>query len=45
VLRHGSNTAVAIQPGGDRLCRTLSTPLLLDIPAARAFYGKYLHLP
>jgi hypothetical protein len=36
MLRHGSNTAVAIQAGGDRLCRTLSTPLRLDSPVARA---------
>jgi hypothetical protein len=45
VLRHGSNTAVAFQSGGDPLCRTQAHPLRLDIPSARAFYGEYLQLP
>jgi hypothetical protein len=45
VLRHGSNTAVALQSGGDPLCRTQAHPLRLDIPPARAFYGEYLQLP
>jgi Trypsin len=45
VLRHDSNTAVAFQSGGDRLCRTQAHPVRLDIPLARAFYGEYLQLP
>ena len=46
VLRHGSNTAVAlVSGGGDRICRAMNQPLRLDIPAARAFYGPYLQLP
>jgi hypothetical protein len=45
VLRHGSNTAVAFQSGGDARCRAQGHPLRLDIPAARAFYGDYLQLP
>jgi len=46
VLRHGSNTAVAlVSGGGDRICRAQNHPLRLDIPAARAFYGDYLQLP
>ena len=46
VLRHGSNTAVAlVSGGGDRICRAMNHPLRLDIPAARAFYGDYLQLP
>jgi hypothetical protein len=46
VLRHDSNTAVAlVSGGGDRICRAMNHPLRLDIPAARAFYGDYLHLP
>ncbi len=45
VLRHDSNTAVAITAGGDALCRAQNHPLRLDIPAARAFYGDYLQLP
>jgi len=46
VLRHGSNTAVAlVSGGGDRVCRAMNHPLRLDTPAARAFYGDYLQLP
>ena len=46
VLRHGSNTVVAlVSGGGDRICRAMNHPLRLDIPAARAFYGDYLQLP
>lgn len=46
VLRHGSNTAVAlVSGGGDRNCRATNHPLRLDTPAARAFYGHYLQLP
>jgi hypothetical protein len=45
VLRHDSNTAVAITTGGDAACRAQNHPLRLDIPAARAFYGDYLQLP
>ena len=45
VLRHGSNTAVAITTGGDPLCRAHDSHLRLDIPAARDFYGDYLQLP
>jgi hypothetical protein len=45
VLRHGSNTAVAFQSGGDARCRAQGHPLRLDIPAARAFYDDYLQLP
>jgi hypothetical protein len=46
VLRHDSNTAVAlVSGGGDRICRAMNHPLRLDIPAARAFYGDYLQLP
>ena len=45
VLRHGSNTAVAFQSGGDPLCRTQAHPLRLDIPAAREFYREYIELP
>ena len=46
VLRHDSNTAVAlVSGGGDAICRAQNHPLRLDIPAARAFYGDYLQLP
>jgi Trypsin len=46
VLRHDSNTAVAlVSGGGDRICRAMNHPLRLDIPAARGFYGDYLQLP
>ena len=45
VLRHGSNTAVAFQSGGDARCRAQGHPLRLDIPGARAFYDDYLQLP
>ena len=46
VLRHGSNTAVAlVSGGGDRVCRAMNHPLRLDSPAARAFYSDYLELP
>ena len=46
VLRHDSNTAVAlVSGGGDRICRAQNHPLRLDIPAARAFYRDYLQLP
>ena len=46
VLRHGSNTAVAlVSGGGDRVCRAMNHPLRLDTPAARTFYGDYLQLP
>lgn len=45
VLRHETNTAVAMGSGGDALCVALNTPVRLDIPAARAFYGEYLELP
>jgi hypothetical protein len=46
VLRHGSNTAVAlVSGGGDAICRAMNHPLRLDTPAARAFYGDYLQLP
>ena len=45
VLRHGSNTAVAFQSGGDARCRAQGHPLRLDIPAARAFYDDYVQLP
>jgi hypothetical protein len=42
---HGTNTAVALQFGGDAICRALNYASRLDIPAARAFYGQYLALP
>jgi hypothetical protein len=42
---HGTNTAVALTFGGDRICRAESINSRLDIPAARAFYGQYLTLP
>ena len=42
---HGTNTAVAIQFGGDAICRAENYASRLDIPAARAFYGQYLALP
>jgi hypothetical protein len=46
VLRHDSNTAVAlVSGGGDRICRAMNHPLRLDIPAARTFYGDHLQLP
>ena len=46
VLRHGSNTVVAlVSGGGDRICRAMNHPLRLDIPATRAFYGDYVQLP
>jgi hypothetical protein len=45
VLRHNSNTAVALPARGDPLCRATFGPLRLDIPAARAFYGDHLQLP
>jgi Trypsin len=45
VLRHETNTVVAITSGGDALCVALNTPVRLDIPAARGFYGDYLQLP
>ena len=46
VLRHGTNTAVAlVSGGGDRVCRAMNHPLRLDVPAARAFYSDYLQLP
>jgi hypothetical protein len=46
VLRHDSNTAVAlVSGGGDRICRAMNHPLRLDIPSARAFYDEYLELP
>ncbi len=46
VLRHGSNTVVAlVSGGGDRVCRAMNHPLRLDTRAARAFYGDYLQLP
>jgi hypothetical protein len=45
VLRHNSNTAVAIPTGGDPRCRAQDSHLRLDIPAARDFYGDYLQLP
>jgi hypothetical protein len=42
---HGTNTAVALQFGGDAICRALNYASRLDIPAARSFYGQYLALP
>lgn len=42
---HGTNTEVAIQLGGDAICRSNSFASRLDIPAARAFYSQYLTLP
>jgi Trypsin len=42
---HGTNTAVALQFGGDAICRAENYASRLDIPAARAFYGQYLALP
>jgi hypothetical protein len=46
VLRHGTDTAVAlVSGGGDRICRAMNHPLRLDVPAARAFYGPSLRLP
>ena len=42
---HGTNTAVALTFGGDRICRSENINSRLDIPAARAFYGQYLTLP
>lgn len=42
---HGTNTAVALQYGGDAICRAENDASRLDIPAARAFYGRYLPLP
>ena len=46
VLRHGTNTAVAlVSGGGDRVCRAMNHPLRLDTTAARAFYGNHLQLP
>ena len=47
VLGHDTytNTAFAITSGGDALCVALNTPVRLDIPAARDFYGQYVELP
>jgi len=45
VLRHDSNTAVALTAGGDAICRAQNHPWRLDIPAARAFSRDYLQLP
>lgn len=42
---HGTNTVVALQLGGDPICRAESFGSRLDIPAARSFYGRYLRLP
>jgi hypothetical protein len=42
---HGTNTAVALTFGGDRICRAENLNSRLDITAARAFYGQYLTLP
>jgi hypothetical protein len=36
---------VALQFGGDAICRSLNYASRLDIPAVRAFYGQYLALP
>ena len=45
VLRHQTDTAVAITSGGDALCVALNTPARLDIPDARGFYGAFVQLP
>ena len=42
---HGTKTAVALQLGGDPICRSESFGSRLDIPAARSFYSRYLALP
>jgi hypothetical protein len=42
---HGTNTAVAIQLGGDAICRSEDFASRLDIAAARSFYSHYLALP
>lgn len=42
---HGTNTAVALQFGGDAICRSEDFNSRLDIAAARAFYGQFLTLP
>jgi len=42
---HGTNTAVALQFGGDAICRSEDFNSRLDIAAARSFYSRYLALP
>lgn len=44
-LVHDTNLAVAINGGGDPLCRANSINPRLDTPEARAFYGHFLALP
>jgi len=42
---HGTNTAVAIQSGGDARCRAHGYSQRLDVPDVRAFLADYLDLP
>jgi len=42
---HGTNTAVAIQLGGDGRCRAHWSSQRLDVPDVRAFLADYLDLP
>jgi hypothetical protein len=42
---HGTNTAVAIQSGGDAICRAQGYSQRLDVADARAFLSRYLQLP
>jgi len=45
IFMHETNLAVAINGGGNPLCRSVSMNPRLDTPEARAFYGQYLRLP
>jgi hypothetical protein len=42
---HGTNTAVAVQSGGDARCRAHGYSQRLDVPDVRAFLDDYLDLP
>jgi len=41
----GTNTIVAVEKGGDAVCRAESVAYRLDIPQARAFLGQFVTLP
>ena len=42
---HDTNLAVAINSGGDPICKAESSNPRLDTLEARAFYGQYVELP
>jgi Trypsin len=44
-LLHGTNTAVALSAGGDRICRAYGRNLRLDIPGTRSFLDQYIDIP